>query len=402
MRILFVADGRSPIALNWIRYFIHSKDEVYLVSTFPCPAEPGLAGLELIPVAFSQAKGQAELKPGKQGARQPKSRLKELVWGAGLVGLRTGVRQWLGPLTLPAAARQLEMVISRVQPDLVHAMRIPYEGMLSTLALASLPEIPLLISVWGNDFTLHGRSNPWMGWLTRRVMRRTDALHTDCVRDQRLAFDWNFDRKKPAIVLPGNGGIDLQVFHPAAQPPGELLVVNPRGVRAYVRNDTFFKAVPLVLQALPETHFACLGMAGDPYAERWLRQLGIENQVQLLPKIPRVEVAELFRGCAVAVSPTNHDGTPNTLLEAMASGCFPVVGDIASLREWIIQGENGFLVDPGDPAALAQAMINALSQPGLRQNAQSANQEIIVERAEYQHCMQRARAFYRQLCCQMD
>ncbi len=48
--------------------------------------------------------------------------------------LRTALRQWLGPLTLPGAARQLRLLIDQVQPDLVHAMRIPYEGMLAALA----------------------------------------------------------------------------------------------------------------------------------------------------------------------------------------------------------------------------------------------------------------------------
>jgi glycosyltransferase involved in cell wall biosynthesis len=164
-----------------------------------------------------------------------------------------------------------------------------------------------------------------------------------------------------------------------------------------VRNDTFFKSIPLVLQELPAVRFACLGMLGEAQAEGWLRQLKIEDKVELLPGLPRWQVADWFQHSQVVVSPTTHDGTPNTLLEAMASGCFPVAGDLESLREWISPGVNGALVNPADPVALAQAIIAALRQPELRQQAQAANLQLIAERAEYQRCMRQAQIFCLQL-----
>jgi glycosyltransferase involved in cell wall biosynthesis len=108
-------------------------------------------------------------------------------------------------------------------------------------------------------------------------------------------------------------------------------------------------------------------------------------------------MAELFREAAVAVSPSIHDGTPNTLLEAMACGCFPVVGDLESLREWIKPGINGFLINPGDPTALAQSVIKAIDQPSLRLKARDHNQILISERAEYRTTMKKAGEFYKSL-----
>jgi glycosyltransferase involved in cell wall biosynthesis len=105
-------------------------------------------------------------------------------------------------------------------------------------------------------------------------------------------------------------------------------------------------------------------------------------------------MAELFRSSAIAVSPSIHDGTPNTLLEAMACGCFPVAGDLESLREWIDPGVNGFLIDPSDPSALAEAIISALEKPDLRQKAEKYNQVLISDRAEYQTSMEKALEFY--------
>ena len=115
---MFVADGRSPIALNWINYFIKRGDEVILVSTFPCQPIVGLKKLEFIDVAFSGTKrlsaSQASVKSG--------------IWGGRTLAFRTGIRQWFGPLTVAKAARRLIDIIRAEKPDLIHAMRLPYEG----------------------------------------------------------------------------------------------------------------------------------------------------------------------------------------------------------------------------------------------------------------------------------
>ena len=55
MKILFVADGRSPTALNWMRYFVERGDEVHLASTFLCQPDLKLSSLEVVPVALSGA-----------------------------------------------------------------------------------------------------------------------------------------------------------------------------------------------------------------------------------------------------------------------------------------------------------------------------------------------------------
>jgi glycosyltransferase involved in cell wall biosynthesis len=138
-------------------------------------------------------------------------------------------------------------------------------------------------------------------------------------------------------------------------------------------------------------------MAGQPQAEAWLRDYQVDANVRLTGRQTRQEMAELFRRSHVAVSPSTHDGTPNTLLEAMACGVFPVAGDLESLREWIEPGVNGLLVDPADPRALADAMLQALSQPELRKRARGINLQLIAEKAEYGQVMQEAAGFYERL-----
>ena len=231
MKILFVADGRSPIAQNWIRYFAKHGDgvhEVHLASTFVCPKDMDFAlkGLEIIPVAFSGLKKSTQ-PPGTASART--------------LGLRTAIRQWFGPLTIRRAAERLRGYIERVKPDLVHAMRIPYEGMLAADAYTG---VPLIVSTWGNDFTLHATSTQLMSHYTNWTLQVADALHADCQRDVRLAREWGFDRDKPAFVAPGNGGIRTDIFYPPPTSVEEPIIINPRGFRPYVCNEAFFKAIP--------------------------------------------------------------------------------------------------------------------------------------------------------------
>ncbi|NCT19859.1 MAG: hypothetical protein CO094_04705 [Anaerolineae bacterium CG_4_9_14_3_um_filter_57_17] len=384
MRILFVADGRSPITLNWLRHFTEGGHQVFLASTFDCAPPPGLAGFRWIPVAFSGAKKA----PAAAGS------LRRGIWGASALNLRTALRQWLGPLTLASAASALRAFQREIRPDLIHALRIPYEGM---LAAQAAEDIPLVVSVWGNDFTLHAPATPLMRFFTTKTLRRADALLADCARDIRLARAWGFAVEKPTLVTPGNGGIRRDVFFPAATPPAEPVILNPRGFRAYVRNDTFFRAIPLVLREMPQAKFRCVGMADEPRARAWAQRLKIESALELLPVFSPAQMADAFRAAQVMVSPSTHDGTPNTLLEALACGCLPVASDLESIREWITPGENGLLVNAAAPQALAQAMLRGLRDADLRARAAAQNAALIAERGDYAENMRRVEVFYAQI-----
>jgi glycosyltransferase involved in cell wall biosynthesis len=78
----------------------------------------------------------------------------------------------------------------------------------------------------------------------------------------------------------------------------------------------------------------------------------------------------------------------------MACGCFPIAGDIESIREWIVHGQNGLLVDPNDPQSLAEAMLLAMERSDLRRDAAGLNANLIATRAEYRQTMARVSDFY--------
>jgi glycosyltransferase involved in cell wall biosynthesis len=389
MRLLFVVDGRSPIALDWIEHFVDRGEEVHMVSTFWNEQSSNFASLHFLPVAFSS------LKTGRGGENGGKSSSGSS-WSVPSIRFRTALRRWLAPLTLPKAALRLRQLVDEIKPDLVHAMRIPFEGMVAASALAQKRGCPLVVSVWGNDFTLHASSTPWMARFTRDTLSRADGLHTDCQRDAHLARVWGYSDGKQTLVVPGNGGVRTDLFYPPEESSLDrrLTVINPRGFRAYVRNDTFFRALPPVLKSWPQTKILCPGMAGERQAIRWVEQLDLGMNVELLPKLSRKAMADVFRLAGISISPTTHDGTPNTLLEAMACGCFPIAGNLESVREWITPDVNGQLFDPSNPQMLSQTILRAIDEPELILSAANRNQRIIGERAERSRIMNLAEEFY--------
>jgi glycosyltransferase involved in cell wall biosynthesis len=394
MKILLAADGRSPITRGWIKTLCDAGLEVAMVSSFPCPPVNGVAEQMVIPAAFS---GMAGSQAGDRSAANKKtrwtiSRFRDLF----MLG-----RYWLGPLTLNKSRDAFLKQLDNVQPDIVHALRVPFEGMLARVTPVG---IPFVVSIWGNDLTLHAHGSPMMARETRLTLNRADGLMADAHRDLRIGREWGLRPDSPVLCVPGGGGIDLQTIHAATTADHPLLVeiptdvpvvINPRGFRpGSVRNDTFFKAIPIVLKKKPETIFLCAGMAGQPEAIQWLSRLGIEQSVRLLPFLPQEDLWRLFNRASVTVSISQHDGTPNSLLEAMALGCFPVVGDIESTREWITDGENGRLVQPSDVEGAASAILEGLENYSLHDLAGIKNNAIIHERADRQKLLPEISFFY--------
>jgi len=338
---------------NWMRHFQLSGFEVHLISTYPCDrGDPPVASLHVVPLDYSAGvrarAGGAEART-THGAPAVARLRGSLLWRA-----LAEIKNRTAPSMVRLKSGRVRRIVESIRPDLVLAQRIPFEGILAAHALRNAP-VPLLISSWGTDFTWIAARSRRIARLTRTALTRADGFHADCQRDLRLAREFGYSDSKPARLLIGNGGILPQAFYPGAVdeslmrrfqiPAGAPVVINARGAKPYIRNDMFFQSIPRVLRDRPETVFLGVGMCGNAMAESWVKRLGIGHAVRLLPFVEHLEMGRLFRLATVAVSPSDHDGTPNSLLEAIACGVFPVVGNIASVREWIEHGVNGLLCD---------------------------------------------------------
>lgn len=126
-------------------------------------------------------------------------------------------------------------------------------------------------------------------------------------------------------------------------------------------------AAPAVLQRFPATKFALVGSGPDQdLAAQRIAQSGLAESFALLGH--RDDVADLLVAADLFVMPSLFEGLSLALLEAMAAKVPVVATPIGGTVE-ALGSEHPFLAPPGDAAALAAAIINALEQPELAQAA---------------------------------
>ena len=115
--------------------------------------------------------------------------------------------------------------------------------------------------------------------------------------------------------------------------------------------------------------------------------------VRVLPFMRRPELAALFQRAGAIVSPSLTDGTPNSMLEAMACGALPVMSRLESIAEWITHGKNGLLFDANDVFQLTDCLRQALDSSSLRKQAQEINYALVRKKADCERGMPSAREF---------
>ncbi len=94
-------------------------------------------------------------------------------------------------------------------------------------------------------------------------------------------------------------------------------------------------------------------------------QKGLSDRISFAGHLDHDAVIDLFRASKAYVDPCGIEGFPMLALHAQSEGC-PVVGARAgAMEELITDGENGLLVPPGDPKALAEAIVTLSSVSGL-------------------------------------
>jgi glycosyltransferase involved in cell wall biosynthesis len=132
-----------------------------------------------------------------------------------------------------------------------------------------------------------------------------------------------------------------------------------------------------------------------PALEAQVRRLGLKSCVQFLGAQPQETVqldyrrATLFALPCVVTADGDRDGIPTVLLEAMASGTPVVSTEVSGIPELIESGSDGLLVEPNNPALLADALEQLLIDPELRNRlAQAARQKIEERFAIDRNCAQ--------------
>ncbi|HCE60119.1 MAG TPA: glycosyl transferase family 1 [Janibacter terrae] len=196
----------------------------------------------------------------------------------------------------------------------------------------------------------------------------------DAARDHLLAND--FDDELIRVVKPG---VDIGLFHPAAEPVAEPVVVFASPLAANKGIDRILDAMALVRRRVPE---ARLKVAGRGPLEHLVRAAADDPRtgVELVGSLDTAGVADLMRSAAVfATAPrptwkwTEQLGL--AYLEALACG-LPVVTTRCGTNDEAVQPPN-LLVDD-DVEALADALVGFLEDPDRRAEVGRANRAHVV------------------------
>ncbi|MEP6740888.1 MAG: glycosyltransferase family 4 protein [bacterium] len=300
--------------------------------------------------------------------------------------------------------RWLAHAIRSWKPDIVHSFSINPAGNLTYQALSRIPKAQRpkwIVSSWGSDLNL-GIHEPEQVQQIEGVLRHCDGFFSDCRRDIRQALDHGLSPDKVAIYdgIPVTGGMlpSLVQQSSSLKSSGRKLIIVPK---AY--EETANKTLS-VLEALRMVEEVTVGyeihLFMCSYDVRiWLRTLpeSLRQRCHCHGTIPNAELVEMLKRARVMIAPSLSDGTPITMLEAMACGALPLMSPLESIREWIDDGRNGLLAHALYPDQLARALRRALTDDEFCDSAAKINRQIITERANRNVIRTQALDYYRHL-----
>ena len=298
-------------------------------------------------------------------------------------------RAGLNPLRDARTLAALTASLRRDRPDaaLCYTIKPVIYGTLAA-RLAAVPRRFAMITGLGYAFTeadTGARKRRLVEWIVR-------ALYRLALRGCHVVFFQNPDdrgeflrlglvREAQAVLVNGTG-VDLDHYAPAApvtDGPVFLLIARllaDKGIREYVAAARILKA------RYPQAVFRLVGPYDPNPAAIQPDEIAAwqaEGAVEYLGETR--DVRPFIAACSVYVLPSFYrEGTPRTVLEALAMGRPVVTTDAPGCRETVVPGANGFLVPPRDVAALAAALERFILQPGLIATMGAHSRALAVEK----------------------
>jgi glycosyltransferase involved in cell wall biosynthesis len=273
-------------------------------------------------------------------------------------------------------------VFLRNRCSLIHAHWAIPTGLIGAW-VGGLLKKPLIVTIHGSDLKMAMETAGLIRKLFLYVCRK--ANHLNCVSEvqkreiEKLGI---FEAKISTIPM----GVDetfVEVGENRKQEMNKqtITILSNRNLLPNYNVSQLIKAIPRVLIEEPRVKFLIAGNGEErKNLEELVRCLKVSPAVQFLGQVPHQEMRNLLAQSDIYVSTSLSDGTSVSLLEAMGTGAFPVVTDIPSNREWISEGDNGFLFPVGDEERLADRIVEVIRNRKLFERAIRINQKIIVEK----------------------
>ncbi|MFW6116707.1 MAG: glycosyltransferase [bacterium] len=267
--------------------------------------------------------------------------------------------------------------------DVIHA-HWTLAGIVS-LAAGLLQNKPTILSLWGADINLaRGRVLSWVNRCVFQNVDRITVVSTD-LRERVLALGLP---DKKIVLLPNS--VDETRFRPVDRAAARQRLGLPHDfpLILYVGSLIERKGVRDLVQAMSEIDSempkAQLFLVGEGHLrkdlETQVQTLELGSNVSFAGARPSHEVPYWMNAADVLVLPSYSEGRPTVVLEAMACRTAVVASDIGGNRELVVPQETGLLARAGDPGDIADKLVMALRDDGLRDRLSRGGRRIVLER----------------------
>jgi len=215
-------------------------------------------------------------------------------------------------------------------------------------------------------------------FIVRGLLSRSDGVITVSNAVAEYVQSLGIPREETTVIP---NGVDCEEFTPHRETEDEDVDIIYVG-RLIENNgpDTFIQALPSVFEQYGEE--TSVVIVGDgpmkTELETEVASLGIEDSVTFTGRVSHDRVADLMANAKVFCRPSLTEGLPLTTLEAMASGCPPVVTPVAGVPEIVEDGKTGKLVSVNGAEDVAQALASLLNNSAERSTISAAAREFVV------------------------
>jgi len=280
------------------------------------------------------------------------------------------------PFLKPFFERNIEEVFKEkleiIQPDIVHSFAL-YVSCTPILETMKQSKIPWVYSSWGSDL-FYFKDVPKYRKDIEVVLPELEYLFTDCHRDQHLAKSLGFSGVSLG-VFPGGGGFPLHEIETYKKPIKDRTIILVKGYQGRSgRAIQVLKALKKIENALIDYQVVVFGCTDEVLQ---FKESTNFNGV-FYEHMSHKEILKLMGSSLVYIGNSNSDGMPNTLLEAICLGVFPIQSNPGRASEEVIDnGVNGLLIENcEDVDEISKSVHKAISNHEMIKNAYVINQEI--------------------------
>ena len=307
----------------------------------------------------------------------------------------------------------INYLVRKLRVDLVHVhwanqLLIPF----------GIPrKIPVVVSAMGGDVMpdrslLHNRSR----FTITRMLKRASVITSKSQHmDEAIR---SIDPGLVSKIQRINWGVDTTHFIDDLDcqelrdewkiPEGSTIFFDMRSAKPFYRKEIIMEAFARIKDQINAVLMISEFNDGSDESQEYLRDLhniaeemGVTNSVRFVGSIPQNEIPKYYNLADIGISIPPSDGMPQSLFEMMACGTYPIIGDLKQYREVITNGNGATMVPVGTSddhiEALADAMLNAAKNPGMRKVMATRNRNLVCEIANEKEQFRRMNSIYKEL-----